>query len=192
MLCESCGVDHLIKYGSGRFCSVICARSFSTRSKRAEINEKVSIKLQKPKIEKPCPRCNILHFRRSKYCSVKCGKIRTDETKKLLSENAKQLHKDGKIKAWQSRLKTKPSYPEQYFIDLFENEKIVVEREVKIGKWFIDFVVGKVAIEIDGKQHDYPDRLKSDQEKDSYVESVGYKVIRIRWHNPMTSSGILK
>ena len=42
MKCENCGIDHDGEYGSGRFCSAKCARGFSTKSKRKEINEKVS------------------------------------------------------------------------------------------------------------------------------------------------------
>lgn len=40
--CEACQSTLKVKYGSGRFCSASCARGFSTRSKRAEINRKVS------------------------------------------------------------------------------------------------------------------------------------------------------
>ena len=43
--CENCGKDHDGTYASGRFCSSICARGFSTKSKREEINEKVRKKL---------------------------------------------------------------------------------------------------------------------------------------------------
>jgi len=42
MNCENCGNHHDGSYGSGRFCSLKCARAFSTKSKRKEINEKVS------------------------------------------------------------------------------------------------------------------------------------------------------
>lgn len=45
MFCENCYAGHDGSYGSGRFCSNKCARSFSTKEKRAEINEKVSSKL---------------------------------------------------------------------------------------------------------------------------------------------------
>jgi hypothetical protein len=43
--CENCELDHDGSYGSGRFCSIKCARGFSTKEKRLEINEKVSKKL---------------------------------------------------------------------------------------------------------------------------------------------------
>lgn len=42
MLCENCQEIHYGDYGSGRFCSSKCARGFSTKLKRVEINEKVS------------------------------------------------------------------------------------------------------------------------------------------------------
>ena len=44
-ICENCEQEHDGTYGAGRFCSGKCARGFSTKSKRAEINEKVSKKL---------------------------------------------------------------------------------------------------------------------------------------------------
>lgn len=43
--CENCNKEHEGTYGSGRFCSKLCARSFSTKAKRNEINKKVSKKL---------------------------------------------------------------------------------------------------------------------------------------------------
>ena len=53
MKCENCDIDHIKVYGSGRFCSLKCARSFSTKNKRQEINEKVSRQLKgKPSILK--------------------------------------------------------------------------------------------------------------------------------------------
>jgi len=42
MVCEYCEKEHDGSYGSGRFCSNSCARGFSTKNKRKEINEKVS------------------------------------------------------------------------------------------------------------------------------------------------------
>ena len=47
MQCELCGEGHYGNYGSGRFCSRTCARKFSTKEKRSEINKKVSEKLKK-------------------------------------------------------------------------------------------------------------------------------------------------
>lgn len=51
MKCEYCNNEHNGEYGSGRFCNDKCARGYSTREKRKEINEKVREKLKgiKPK-----------------------------------------------------------------------------------------------------------------------------------------------
>lgn len=53
MKCEQCGQEHDGSYGSGRFCSAHCARSFSTSAKRDEINRKVSATLRKMYENKP-------------------------------------------------------------------------------------------------------------------------------------------
>lgn len=45
MLCENCGTQNIGSFGSGRFCSKKCAKSFSTKFKRNEINQKVRKKL---------------------------------------------------------------------------------------------------------------------------------------------------
>ena len=45
MICEKCEKEHDGSYGSGRFCSSKCARSFSTSKCRDEINKKVSVSL---------------------------------------------------------------------------------------------------------------------------------------------------
>jgi hypothetical protein len=46
MKCENCKEIHDGSYGSGRFCEAKCARGFSTKGKREEINSKVSKKLK--------------------------------------------------------------------------------------------------------------------------------------------------
>ena len=44
--CENCNCEHNGTYGSGRFCSSKCARGYSTKEKRNEINVRVSEKLK--------------------------------------------------------------------------------------------------------------------------------------------------
>lgn len=50
--CENCECGHTGEYGSGRFCSLKCARSFSTKINRKEINEKLSNSLKKSKVSR--------------------------------------------------------------------------------------------------------------------------------------------
>lgn len=40
--CEYCNKEHDHSYGSGRFCSKRCARGFSSKASRQEINSKIS------------------------------------------------------------------------------------------------------------------------------------------------------
>lgn len=46
MICENCKSTNDRTYGSGRFCCEKCARGFSSKAKRKEINKKVSAKLK--------------------------------------------------------------------------------------------------------------------------------------------------
>jgi len=87
--CENCDKSHNDNYGSGRFCSSKCARGFSTKAKRKEINEKVSKTLMggthhyrgKPgkfTLEKNCIFCDSLFITKTKntikqkFCSFNC------------------------------------------------------------------------------------------------------------------------
>ena len=39
MICENCGKNYNIIYGSGRFCSEKCARSYSTKNSHGQLKE---------------------------------------------------------------------------------------------------------------------------------------------------------
>ena len=76
MNCEACNVDHSGTYGSGRFCSPKCARSFSTSKKRKEINEKIRKALTIDPYIKTCLCCRENYKtkkKNKKYCSHKCS-----------------------------------------------------------------------------------------------------------------------
>jgi len=77
MKCENCNKEHDGSYASGRFCSKKCAKGFSTKAKRKEINAKVSKTLTKNKeIIKKCPVCfKVFTTKNNKKtcCSRKCG-----------------------------------------------------------------------------------------------------------------------
>ena len=97
--CENCSLPHLGIFGSGRFCSMKCSRSFSTKDKRAEINKKVSEKLTTGNGSRGgillkdfvCENCQQLYTTNkisSKYCSKTCkGKsiIFSEETRLKMS-----------------------------------------------------------------------------------------------------------
>lgn len=47
-------------------------------------------------------------------------------------------------------------------------------------------------MEIDGKQHNYPDRYESDRKRDEVLTGLGYKVYRIPWNNINKEDGKLE
>ena len=70
MRCKNCDqveAEKYSKYSSGEFCSRGCARAYSTKAKRKEINKVVSEKL---KTKNYCISCNTEVNGRKKYCSL--------------------------------------------------------------------------------------------------------------------------
>lgn len=202
---------------NNKFCGSSCAASFNNTGRvrteesknkvkdvyysKPEHAEHLRIKIMCPEIKirttapRVCKICNSEYYNATlRYCSPACSKqavsmFRSDpEYRKAVSDRQKKLYAEGKIKGWSTRSKLKPSYPEQYFINLFNNENIEYEREVKKGRFFCDFVWEdkKLILEVDGKQHTYPDHIERDKRKDTYLQSIGYTVVRIQWVNPTT------
>lgn len=121
------------------------------------------------------------------------GKKHTEESKKKISAAQSLAHKEGR--AWnigQSRWNNKPSYPEQYFIQVIENEFVdkIYEREFSLGRFSLDFAWPhkKKCIEIDGKQHDeLPDVRERDLRKNDFIATSGWQVLRIKWKDMYSS-----
>ena len=102
IICENCGNNHKGDYGSGRFCSTKCARCYSTKSKRLEINKKVSKKLTKNnKINKKCLYCGRLFIvpfkkRNQKYCNKSCAakhRWENDDYRKIITKKMQDFCK---------------------------------------------------------------------------------------------------
>ena len=79
MICNNCECEHDGSYGSGRFCSLKCARGFSTKFKRKEINKKVSLSLIGKNLKKENIKICLCgtSFKpirsKQKFCSRICG-----------------------------------------------------------------------------------------------------------------------
>lgn len=110
----------------------------------------------------------------------------------------KRLIAEGKHKGWQSR--NLVSYPEQFWKEVLENNNIeysfnhvVKKRELGLNdmsNYFLDFLIdNRIDLEIDGKQHKYPDRIESDKFRDSLLTKAGYIVYRIPWNEIKSEQG---
>lgn len=70
-ICENCGKEHEGIYASGRFCSKECAKGFSTKAKRKEINLKISLKFKNKNKHKSifCKSCGVEIYGRKIICN---------------------------------------------------------------------------------------------------------------------------
>lgn len=152
-----------------------------------------------------CKMCDMEFFpkkKKYKYCSIKCSRavFSSKEYKEKLRQIQLKLIAEGKHKGWISRDKCNRSYAEKYVEDLLTKNGLCKDKdyktEYKQDKWFIDFAFLKeqIAIEIDGSQHNWPERQIKDQEKDKTLKELGWKVFRIKWKRPskQTRQRILK
>lgn len=57
-------------------------------------------------------------------------------------------------------------------------------RQYKIGDYIVDFVClsKKLIVELDGGHHNFEENIYSDKKRQKYLETLGYKVLRI-WNN---------
>ena len=124
---------------------------------------------------------------RAKLSASGKGRRHTDDVKLQISEKMKKAHAEGRAhNIGASRWNNEPSYPEKFFIEVIKNEikdKDYV-REMAFGKFSIDFAWPhkKLAIEIDGEQHErFEDQKRRDIEKDELLRAAGWKVLRIKW-----------
>lgn len=122
-----------------------------------------------------------------KFIPSQLGKPRTPTQKENISKAMKVAHKEGR--AWnigKSRWNNKPSYPETFFMKVIANEfedKNYV-REYNVGIYSIDFAwpSKKLAIEIDGQQHQrFEDYKHRDERKDIFLLEHEWTVLRIPW-----------
>ena len=63
------------------------------------------------------------------------------------------------------------------------------KRQKPIGKYIVDFVClkEKIIIELDGGQHNIPENIQKDKERTAYLNSLGFRVLRI-WNNEITEN----
>lgn len=122
------------------------------------------------------------------------GKHFTKEQKQKISNGMKKAHAEGRAhNIGTCRWNNEPSYPEQFFMKVIENEfdDKDYEREYPFIRFALDFawVHKKKVIEIDGDQHERFEEYKlRDKEKDRLLIENGWQVLRIKWKDMMKDS----
>lgn len=187
-ICEKCNKIYIRKNGiSNRFCSRACANK---RNHSEKTKQKIANTLKRRE-DKFCLDCGCILSRRNStgYCQICCKKHRTitDVQKEKLRKIQLEKVKNGTHKGWTTR--NIKSYAERFFETVLNNNKIKFNREKKVGKYFLDFVIGNIDLEIDGKQHKYKDRKESDTLRDEFLRKQGYFVYRIAWNEINTNDG---
>lgn len=119
----------------------------------------------------------------NKIISIKSsGRRHTEESKKKIGDSTKKWMKENPEKtAWRlSNL----SYPEKIFQNKLKelglDRKYQIVRERSFYPYYIDFAFEnqKIAVEIDGSQHENEDRKESDRKKDLLLTENGWRVLR--------------
>jgi very-short-patch-repair endonuclease len=109
-------------------------------------------------------------------------KLSSETKQKLSIARTKWLFENQDKSVWRER---KTSYPEQIFLEKVEElelyKKYLIIREKCVFPYYIDFAFEyeKVAIEIDGEQHDWENNKKRDIEKDKKLQAEGWRIYRV-------------
>ena len=212
--CERCKSIHDGTYGSGRFCSVQCARSFSTSSMSEESKVKridglnkarrSSARARKGKVGKPhTPETRALISNsltsywngndeaRQELAEKKTGVSMNEETRHALSASLKLAHKEGRNRGWVT-LRSDPVRSEEVWAEALDERQVPYTRSHTVkhsdiglatGRHYqLDFLVcGVVDLEIDGKMHQYEERMQHDAKRNIALEGAGFLVRRYPW-----------
>lgn len=105
----------------------------------------------------------------------------TTEERQAISARVKQLFKDRPELHPNRKVannRDKMTYPERLAYDYLVRNKIDFVHNARIISYYVDFLIGKTAIEIDGE---YWHKNKAyDIKRDQSIRSLGFNIIRIR------------
>jgi DNA polymerase len=78
-------------------------------------------------------------------------------------------------------LRRKPTYNERRLWEALRKLELNFRRQAPIGRFVVDFVqhASKLVVEIDGYYHQFEDRQTRDAERDAWLRTQGYRVLRV-------------
>lgn len=102
-------------------------------------------------------------------------RLEQSERKKKLYQDFPEAHPNRKLAGNRKKM----TYPERIAYDWLIKNKIDFETQVRINSYYVDFLINKTVVEIDGE---YWHQLNNEKDKirDSEISSLGYKIYRIR------------
>ncbi len=85
--------------------------------------------------------------------------------------------------AWVRRLRAEQTEAEAALWQLLRNRKLIGEkfrRQVPISRYVVDFYCHerKLVVELDGAIHENPDQQLHDQNRDTFLHSLGLRILR--------------
>lgn len=178
-----------------KYCSQKCYKTTRIGKKPWNYNKKNEYSYSRI-IKIICKECKLefevkWSLRYRKFCSQYCSRLFYSKDKvslKKRSNTMKEKIRNGTHKRWiKSRLNKEPSFPEKYFITKLDELNIEYEREKQIDRYFLDFAIDNIDLEIDGSQHEC--RVEEDKRRDLLLTENGWKVFRIKWKSIKTDIG---
>ena len=155
-------------------------------------------------IEKICPKCKKEFSvkaakKKQSFCTRSClldfrvTDVNEVERIKNAGRTAIQRQmKTGTWKGWSGKGIDKESYPEQFVRELLDQSGVGgYEKQKQVSRFAIDFAFpGKmIALEVDGKQHEYPKQKAHDKERDEFLSNQGWIVFRLKWKSVKSPKG---
>ena len=197
-ICPKCGKEFV---GETKFCSHSCANGHIVTEEQKEKTRNTLLKTLE-KNGKILKKSTIKKLTNEKRFCEGCGKEISWENKYPYCKKCKPKYipYSEEAKKKQSEvMKGKPrwhihrnqsSFAETFFEKVLINNKIDFKREVAVKKddgihcYFLDFLIEKngklIDLEIDGSQHQLPERLESDKIRDNFLKNKKYIVYRIQ------------
>lgn len=212
-LCDKCFLE---KYGYERGTKHRRSRKMGCSRKIRHIRQIDDSKRPQPRVsalhKTSCPNCGKEIWTKTDYdayCYDCCDKLKkyhhrlydsngkrlvSKKTKALLKKIQQERIKSGTHNGWKSR--NIISYPEKFWMKVLENNKISFIHEKPESRYFLDFFIQKdnlkIDLEIDGKQHTYADRKRSDKIRDKVLRKAGYLVYRVKWNEINSKFGSIR
>lgn len=111
------------------------------------------------------------------------GYISESQRNKISESRKKYLNEHPDKIPFKLNHSSKISYPEQYFIELFNNENIPLKYHLQVSRYELDFYNEDLMkyVEIDGEQHYSESMIEHDKIRTEFLENLGWKGMRIRW-----------